>query len=301
MSHGWMGKILEIDLTSKEVSTRGTSTYMPDYIGGRALASRIAWDEIPADIEAFDKENRIIISTGPLTGTLAPTSGRCIMSSLSPRTYPKVWYTHSTIGGWFGAELKYAGYDALIIKGKAESPVFIEIHDEDVQIADADNLWGMDARRTQLELKAKLGAKTQLLAIGPAGENLVRFATVQHAEENAAGHSGFGAVWGSKKLKAIAVRGTKGVSVADPAALLSEIVNAGTAKKTPPIAVTFEGGTMWYREEEGETGVAKDKIAEQDPPDDGYGPVCTQACTFDCILGGEFPAFASGTIGGRAF
>ena len=100
--YGWMGKILNIELTTKEISILETMSFIPDYIGGRALASRIAWENIPVGIDAFDPENCIIITTGPLTGTLAPTSGRTVMSSVSPRTYPMNWYSHSTIGGWFG-------------------------------------------------------------------------------------------------------------------------------------------------------------------------------------------------------
>ena len=287
MTHGWMGRILEVDLRARKISTRDTLAYAADHIGGRALASRIAWEEIPTETDAFDPENRVIIATGPLTGTLAPTSGRTIMGSLSPRIYPKPWYTHSTLGGWFGPELKYAGFDAIVVWGKAVVPVYLEIRDDKVRLVDAAELWGLDVRETQLALKAKLGQQTQVLAIGPAGENLVRFSTVQHAEENAAGHSGFGAVWGSKRLKAIAVRGTKGVSVADPEALLREVVGAGTGRTTPAIAVTFEGGTAWFRgDSPGDGGDDSDTNGDAATSNDnGFGPVCSQACTFNCIVG----------------
>jgi len=297
MTYGWAGKILDIDLTRGTISTRDTMAYVPEWIGGRALASRIAWEEIPAGVGAFDAENRVIIATGPLTGTLAPTSGRTIMSSLSPRTYPRAWYTHSTLGGWFGAELKYAGFDAVVIKGKADSPMCLEIRDEDVRLADAPDLWGLDARQTQLALKDRLGGQSQVLAIGPAGENLVRFATVQHEEENAAGHSGFGAVWGSKKLKAIVVRGTKGISVAHPQALIREVVGAGTARKSPSVAILREN--------------PQDSALPDLPPreysvrsDARRRPVCSQACTFNCAIGTHertrdgrmVPAFCIGGI-----
>jgi aldehyde:ferredoxin oxidoreductase len=215
---GYAGQILDVDLTARKVTTRPTAPYIRDALGGRALSAAIAWDEMPADVDAFDPAALIIISTGPLTGTLAPTTGRTVMASLSPRIYPKPWYTHSTIGGWFGPELKYAGYDAVIIRGAASAPVRLEITDGKARIVDAADLWGLDARETQLDLKRRLSSETQVLAIGPAGENRVRFATVQHSEENAAGHSGFGAVWGSKNLKAVTARGTGGVKVADPAA-----------------------------------------------------------------------------------
>jgi aldehyde:ferredoxin oxidoreductase len=261
MSFGWVGKILDVDLTAGEITTRDTMAIARDYIGGRALASRIAWDEIPAGIGAYDPENCVIVATGPLTGTLAPTSGRTIMASLSPRTYPMPWYTHSTLGGWFGAELKYAGFDAIVIRGKTESPAVVEIRDGEARIVEAADLWSLDAREVQLALKERMGQGAQVLAIGPAGEHLVRFATVQHAEENAAGHSGFGAVWGSKHLKAIAVRGTGGVSVARQEALLREVLELGTFKPAPFVAALAVDRSRKHR------------------------PVCSQACVYDCSVG----------------
>jgi aldehyde:ferredoxin oxidoreductase len=233
--------------------------YADDYIGGRALASRIAWDEIPAGINAYDPKNRVIVATGPLTGTLAPTTGRTVMTSLSPRIYPKPWYTHSTLGGWFGPEMKYAGFDAIVIHGQADAPVNLEIQDDAVRLVDAKDLWGLDARQTQLALKERLGHQAQVLTIGPAGENLVRFATVQHAEENAAGHSGFGAIWGSKNLKAIAVRGTGGVAVAHPDALLKEVLKEEKDRYSLSISSLFDDGAKPER------------------------PVCSQSCLFNCL------------------
>ena len=270
MAYGWVGKILFVDLSSGESKLRDTMPYAHSYLGGRGLAARLAWEEIPPRIEAFDPENRIIIATGPLTGTLSPTGGRTIMTAVSPRTYPYAWYTHSTLGGWFGPELKYAGFDALVISGRAGTPVYLEIQDEKVRLVNAagyigdvpsaSDLWGLDTYQTQLRLKERLDPKAQVLAIGPAGENRVRFATVQHAEENAAGHSGFGAVWGSKNLKAIAVRGTGSVSVAQPEALLDEVSRYGVFK-TVPVGGALEGSGAHKRR-----------------------PICSQACTFNCLV-----------------
>jgi aldehyde:ferredoxin oxidoreductase len=256
---GYAGKILDVNLTSRTVTTRETQPYVAEYLGGRALAARIAWDEMPAGIDAFDPAALIIIATGPLTGTLTPTTGRTVMASLSPRIYPRPWYTHSTIGGWFGPELKYAGYDAIIIRGAASAPVRLQISEGKAQIVAADDLWGVDARQTQLRLKKTLGSETQVLAIGPAGENRVRFATVQHSEENAAGHSGFGAVWGSKNLKAVTARGTGGVKVADPAGLLHEVLSFGKFQPTPSYMATLPPGAVKTRK-----------------------PICSQACTLNC-------------------
>src|SRR5512135_2399608 len=142
MAFGWAGKILDVDLTTRVISSRPSAAYTADYLGGRALAARLAWEEIPAAAGPYDPENRVIMATGPLTGTLAPTSGRMVMGSLSPRIYPRPWYTHSTLGGWFGPEMKYAGYDALVIHGAADGPVYLEIQDGTARLVDASDLWG---------------------------------------------------------------------------------------------------------------------------------------------------------------
>jgi aldehyde:ferredoxin oxidoreductase len=267
MTGGWTGRILDVDLATGRITTRDTHRYARDYIGGRALASRIAWDELPAGIDAFDPENVVIVATGPLTGSLAPTSGRTVMTTLSPRIYPRPWYTHSTFGGWFGAEMKYAGFDAIVIRGRAAQPVCLEVRDGQVRLVPAGDLWGRDARQTQIALKARMGPQVQVLTIGPAGENRVRFSTVQHAEDNAAAHSGFGAVWGSKNLKAIVVRGTGGVAVADPDRLMREVFDLGTFKIAP-----FSGALYT-------TIYDKSKTASK------QRPVCSQACTFNCQVG----------------
>jgi aldehyde:ferredoxin oxidoreductase len=262
MPHGWKGRILDVDLTAGATSTRDSTTYVRDYLGGRGLAARIACEEIPAGIDAFDPENRMIVATGPLTGTLAPTAGRTVMTSVSPRTYPKPWYTHSTLGGWFGPGIKYAGFDAMVIHGKASSPVYLEVQDGAARLVEASDLWGRTTWDTRVALTDSVGPGTEVLCIGPAGENLVRFASVQHGAENAAAHSGFGAVWGSKNLKAIAVRGHQGVSVADPDALIHEAMHMqGRSKHLSPMTAkprstcsqactTFCGGD-WHRSPSG--------------------------------------------------
>ena len=260
MKGGWAGKILDVDLTGGKISTRPTEPYARECLGGRALAARIAWEELPATAQVFDPENLVIIATGPLTGTLAPTAGRTIMTSLSPRVYPNPWYTHSTLGGWFGPALKYAGFDAVIVRGKADQPVYLEIIDGKARLKNASDLWGKDARETQLLLKGRYNEQTQILTIGPSGERLVRFATVQHAEENAAGHSGFGAVWGSKNLKAIAVQGTGSVPVARPQDLWEEVLRAGKYKVSPNTGPLLNRKGMKPR------------------------PICSQGCTFNCFV-----------------
>ena len=288
--NGWVGKILEVDLSTGHISTRDTESYIDDYLGGRALAARLAWDYLGVNagerrVGAFDAANPVIITTGPLCGTLSPTSGRTIMATVSPRTRPFPWYTHSTIGGWFGPELKYAGYDAVVISGRSPTPVYLHIEDGRAKLKDASDLWGLGARKTTVELKRRCGQRAQVLAIGQAGEHLSAYSTVQHAEENAAGHSGFGAVWGSKNLKAISVRGTGSVGVADPAALIREAKGVG-GEQLAPNAHAF----------------VTVPPASAGPVE--KGPICSAACRFNCVVstwqptgdGRKVPAVCMGYI-----
>ena len=215
--YGWVGKILSVDLTEEKMTEVDTMKYAEAFIGGRGIAARIAWEQIPPEADAFDPENRLIVMTGPLTGTLAPTSGgRITFAGIAPQAYPKPHYTRSNMGGYWGAELKYAGYDGLIIHGKASDPVYLWIEDGEAEIRDGRGIWGLDTIDTQKELMKQHGKDCKVICIGPAGENLVRIATVQSGIENAAGQGGFGAVMGSKNLKAVVVRGHDGVSIARP-------------------------------------------------------------------------------------
>jgi len=225
--YGWMGKILRVDLTRRLASIMDTSRYASKYIGGRGIAARIAWEELPAGTDGYATENRLIIMTGPLTGTVAPSSGRVVFCGIAPQAYPRPWYTRSNMGGFFGSELKYAGFDGIIVVGKAGTPTYLWISDDEAQFRDADKLWGRDTFSTQAYLVKKHGDGTQVVCTGPAGEHLVRYAVVQSGTEHAAGQGGFGAVMGSKRLKAIAVRGSQAVPVARAEELmrLSNTVN----------------------------------------------------------------------------
>jgi len=268
MAKGWMGKFLEIDLATRAVKVRDTMPYAREYVGGRGIAARLAWETIPKGVDAFDPQNRMIIFTGPLTGTIAPTSGRTVYMSVSPRVYPKPWVTHSTMGGWFGAELKYAGFDGMVISGKADSPVYLYVTDDKVEILDAKDLWGQGTRDTQAALKKRHGVEAQVLAIGPAGENLSRVAVVSHADECASGHSGFGAVFGSKNLKAVVARGTKGVEVARPAEMFAEVARTREAAWASPL-----------------DGFLDFPAVPRDTPEQAKKrPVCSQSCTLNCTI-----------------
>jgi aldehyde:ferredoxin oxidoreductase len=211
-----VGKILEIDLGSRRTRQLSTSDYGEAYIGGRGMAARVAWDQLAPNVDAFDPENRLIFMTGPLTGTLAPTSGRMEVCGASPQAYPATHYTRSNMGGYWGSQLKYAGYDGVIMLGRAQEPVYLWIDDHQVEIRDARGLWGKDTFETQEALCRQHGRGTRTACIGPAGENLVRMAIIFTEIKSAAGQGGFGAVMGSKNLKAIAVRGSGEVAIARP-------------------------------------------------------------------------------------
>ena len=244
---GHVGEILKIDLTSKSSTTITTSKY-EQWVGGIGMATALFWDEIDKDylarskdITGFEPENVVCVVPGVLTGTLAPSGGRCEVCGIGPESYPRPLFTRGNLGGRFGAMLKFAGFDGLVITGKAESPVWLDIRDNDIQIRDAKNLWGLNTFETQEEVwkmvkeegygdwygmgsaRRDRGRTTQrpaILTIGQIGERLGRIACLIHDAGNAAGQGGFGAVFGSKNLKAISVIGTGSVDVADPRGLI---------------------------------------------------------------------------------
>ncbi|MDI6754070.1 MAG: aldehyde ferredoxin oxidoreductase N-terminal domain-containing protein [Thermodesulfobacteriota bacterium] len=217
---GWVGKILRVDLTTGKVSVTSTFDYVPKFLGGRGLGAKICWDEVPPEVGAFDPENRLILATGPLQGTLAPTSGRFTVLGKAPQTAPTESFCRSGVGGHFAPELKWAGFDALIIQGKAPKPVYLWISDQRAEILDATRLWGLDTYQAQQMIWKLHGWKTRVMVIGRAGENRSRIACILTDTGDASGQGGFGGVMGSKNLKAIAVRGTGSVPVARPKALM---------------------------------------------------------------------------------
>jgi aldehyde:ferredoxin oxidoreductase len=209
-----LGNVLRINLTTgaitKEELPAGLSK---DYIGGRGLGGKILADEIPAGIDALSPENKLMFVTGPLTGTAAPTGGRYMVVTKSPLNNA---IASSNSGGFWGAELKFAGYDLLIIEGKAAEPVYIAIKDDVVEIKPAGHVWGKKTNETTDILLQEFGdPKARVANIGPAGEQLSRIACVMNDRWRAAGRSGVGAVMGSKNLKAVVVRGSNKVEPAD--------------------------------------------------------------------------------------
>lgn len=213
-SFGWAGKILWIDLTKRKVTTVSSSDFEPEkYLGGVGLNSRIFWELGAPKVEAFHPDSPLLISVGPLTGAPGPFS-RAEISGIAPQCYPQELFAYSGFGGKFPTELKYAGYDGIVILGKSDNPVYLQIDDGSVDIKDAKHLWGLDTFETQKALSGSY-PKTSVLSIGPAGENLCRFAMVLNETASAAGQGGYGAVMGSKNLKAIVVRGTGPHRMAD--------------------------------------------------------------------------------------
>jgi aldehyde:ferredoxin oxidoreductase len=213
---GWVGKILRVDLNERQITSEDTLKYGLEYIGGRGINARIAWNEIPPDIGPYDPDNKLMFMTGPLTGTLASGSGRLTVGGVAPQVGPTPRYSRSGMGGHLGPELKYAGFDGVVFQGRADHPMYLWIRDEEVELLDASTLWGLDTYATIQQIMALHGKHVQVACIGPAGENTSRIAIIQSDSESAAGQGGFGGVMGSKNLKAIAVRGTNGIRIAKP-------------------------------------------------------------------------------------
>jgi aldehyde:ferredoxin oxidoreductase len=214
-SFGWAGKVLQVDLTNETVNKVPTVNYRPEeFIGGVGFNAKIFWEIGCPKVSAFDPGNPLIVSAGPLTGMYGPF-GKGEVCSVSPQCYPDELFTYSGFGGMFPAKMKHAGYDSIIILGRAEGPVYLSISDDDVEIKAATDLWGVDTFETQKVLMNN-EPEASVLVIGPAGENLSRTAVILNETKFAAGQGGFGAVMGSKNLKAIVVRGTSALAVAKP-------------------------------------------------------------------------------------
>lgn len=220
---GYMGKTLLVDLGTCTIESRDLPReWYDDFIGGEGLAIRLFHEYMDPEREPFDPEAPILFATGPLNATKAPACGRMVVVFRSPATGT---LGISNVGGHFAPALKRAGWDILLVKGKAEKPVWLRIEDDQVSIEDASEVWGKEVSDTEEYVKENLGRKgVQVASIGPAGENLVRFSCIMTHKHRSAGRGGGGAMMGSKNLKAIGVRGTGSVSVADPKAL--EIASA---------------------------------------------------------------------------
>lgn len=252
-SYGWTDKILRVNLTDKTVSVSPTDPYK-EYLGGMGIANKIMYDEVPAGTDPLSPENKIVFAVGPLTATGVPLAGRTTIASLSTYTTDhQVVDAHT--GGMIGAAIKKAGWDAIVIEGASDEPVYLKIDDDDIEIKPADQVWGQGTRATTEALSRKEGTDFCVATIGPAGENLLPYACIINSRNHSAG-AGAAAVMGSKKLKALVVRGSQPIYVADPQEvanlsdyMLREIVGSNNNHVVPSTqqewAEYFDKGSRW--------------------------------------------------------
>jgi aldehyde:ferredoxin oxidoreductase len=228
----WFGTILDIDLTTKEITSYPVNEEMArQFLGGRGLGVRLLWDLVGPEVDPLAPENVLIFTTGPITASGSQTSNRFNVSTKSPLTNGVM---HSNSGGWWGMQFKRTGYDALIVRGKAQTPIMIEITPEGVELKDAAHLWGKGVFETT-EALGQNRNKRNVLCIGPAGENQVRIAAIMNDKERALARGGGGAVMGSKNLKAIVVEGNKKNRSADQEQFKFMLYETGKILKASPL------------------------------------------------------------------
>ncbi|UCF85111.1 MAG: aldehyde ferredoxin oxidoreductase family protein, partial [Desulfobacteraceae bacterium] len=225
MLYGWTGRRLIVDLSAGKTGIEEISIdKLYRFIGGRGLNSATLFDEIDPGCDPLEPENVLLFAVGPCNGTLIPGSSRMTLTALSPSVFvgnDRPGFGDANSGGFWGAELKFAGFDQIKITGRSEKPVYLWIQDKKAEIKDAAALWGKDVWETHHAIKSQLGvSKVRIASIGPAGEHLSRMACVVNDQNRAAGRCGIGAVMGSKRLKALAIHGTQKVPVADKPSIL---------------------------------------------------------------------------------
>ena len=252
-SYGWAGKILRVNLTTGSITTEPTAPY-EDYIGGMGLANKIIYDEVAPGTDPLSEDAKIVYAVGPLTATGVPLAGRTTICFLSTYT-TDYQVVDAHCGGMFGAKVKMAGYDAIIVEGKSDKPVYLNIKNDKVEIKDGSMVWGLGTRATTEVLNRLEGVSACVATIGPAGENLLPYACMMNSRNHSAG-AGLGTVMGSKKLKALVVEGSGTVNVKDPQALadlsdymLREIVGSNNNHVVPSTqqewAEYYDKGTRW--------------------------------------------------------
>lgn len=287
-------KIAYIDLTTGKIEAQAIPMEMRrKYLGGRGLDMYLLYNHTKAGIDPLGPDNVALVSAGLLVGTLASASARTHVGGKSPLTG---YVGSSNIGGFFGPEMRLAGFDHLVIKGKAEKPVYLWIHDGEIEIRDAAGLWGTDSRETQALIRQELGDDDiQSLCIGQAGENLVRYACIRTGIKNAAGRTGIGAIWGSKNLKAVAARGMMDIHIAHPRQALEynkevidQVVSSKLAKTmqklgTPFIwGVTNSTGLVRTRNFQANQLVNADDIEPESLEEDMVGTAGCFGCQVHC-------------------
>ena len=236
--NGWVGTLLRVNLTNSSIQVEELSgTLTNQFLGGRGLASKILYDEVDAQVDPLSPENKIIFMTGPLTGTGVIGGASYVVVTKSPLSGS---IACSTAEGYFGPELKCAGFDGIVIEGQATEPVYLSIEDDQVELLLASHLWGKSTRRTEEIIRTEkenlwIAKETSVASIGPAGEQLAKIASIINDRHRVAARAGVGAVMGSKNLKAIAVRGTQPVMVADGALFVDVVARAWEKFKSTPV------------------------------------------------------------------
>lgn len=211
--NGYGGSILRINLTTGKIAKSPTPPRLAeDYIGGRGFGAYYLFTEVPAHADPLGPDNKLIISSGPISGLMIPGAGKCDFTTKSPLTGG---YASSSLGGMFSAEMKYAGIDSIILEGISPNPVYLYINNDQIELRDASEYWGKGCIAVEQSMKAEFGEEFQIAVIGPGGENLVSYACINHDYGREAGRGGVGTVMGAKRIKAIALRGTKNITVAD--------------------------------------------------------------------------------------
>lgn len=244
---GYVGKVAWINLSKREVSLKDVDPdFAVKYVGGRGWGARMVWEHVPPDADPLGPGNILVVAAGPLTGLLFPGAGKLSFSAVSPETG---YYGDSNAGSFFGPELKHAGFDGLVITGASEGPVYLWVEDGRIEIRDAGAYWGMGGLEVQEAIRRDIGdSSVRVASIGPAGENLVSISCINCDWRNA-GRTGMGAVMGSKRLKAIAVRGSLDIPVADPEALHEAAKEAFEYARDHEFArVLRKYGLAWYIE-----------------------------------------------------
>ena len=231
--YGWTGTILRVDLTEEKVTREATDPkVVRDYLGARGLGGHIVRAEVDPGTDPLGPDNKIVFAPGPLTGTFAPSAGRYDVVTKGPLNGV---LAASNSGGTFGPELKFAGYDAVIVQGKAAKPVYVWIKDDQVEIRDAAAVWGKNTADTTDAVRAETDEEAKVACIGPAGERQALLANIMNEMNRAAGRTGVGAVMGSKNVKAIAVVGTGAVKVADPEGFKASVMKARQMIQAHPV------------------------------------------------------------------
>lgn len=236
--NGFMGRLLRVNLTNSTISDEPLRQEDAEmFLGGSGLATKYLFDELKPGVDPLGPENKLIIMTGPLTGTISPSSGRFSAVTKSPLTG---FWGSSNSGGHWGRHLKKTGFDGIIIEGTSSKPVNLIIDDGKAELKDAGEIWGKGVKETTRQIKKELGKRFNISCIGIGGENLVKYAAIMNDTDRTLGRCGFGAVMGSKKLKAIAVAGTSKIQIAQKEAFKEAAKTANDFVKESLLKITLE-------------------------------------------------------------